>query len=151
MIASIRLLRELFPELYIACDVCLCEYSSHGHCGLFRPDGSLDQGPSAARIAEVALAYARAVPDVLAVLSSLISGLRYREKEGAPTAAEVLLMPTVVRVAELRVQKSFEWKEAADRALSTAVQVLGPEVVLRELPLNIEPADRYVALTPSSI
>ena len=60
MIASIRLLRELFPELYIACDVCLCEYSSHGHCGLFRPDGSLDQGPSAARIAEVALAYARA-------------------------------------------------------------------------------------------
>ena len=60
VIASIRLLRTLFPDLYIACDVCLCEYSSHGHCGLFRPDGSLDQGPSAARIAEVALSYARA-------------------------------------------------------------------------------------------
>ena len=98
-----------------------------------------------------ALAYARAVPEVLAVLSSLIAGLRYREKEGGPTAAEVLLMPTVVRVAELRVQKSFEWKEAADRALSTAVQVLGPEVVLRELPLNIEPADRYSPFIPSPI
>ncbi|KAH9942259.1 tetrapyrrole biosynthesis porphobilinogen synthase [Epithele typhae] len=60
VIASIKLLRTLFPDMYIACDVCLCEYSSHGHCGLFASDGSLDQGPSAARIAEVALAYARA-------------------------------------------------------------------------------------------
>ena len=33
--------------------MCLCEYTSHGHCGLFRPDGTLDQPPSAARIAEV--------------------------------------------------------------------------------------------------
>lgn len=60
VIASIRLLRKLFPELYIAADVCLCEYTSHGHCGLFRQDGSIDQAPSAQRIAEVALSYARA-------------------------------------------------------------------------------------------
>lgn len=53
-------MRKLYPELYIACDVCLCEYTSHGHCGLLLEDGSLDQGPSAQRIAEVALAYARA-------------------------------------------------------------------------------------------
>ena len=30
----------LFPSLYIACDVCLCEYTSHGHCGLLHEDGS---------------------------------------------------------------------------------------------------------------
>ncbi|KAF9820349.1 hypothetical protein IEO21_01358 [Rhodonia placenta] len=64
VILAVRKLRALFPELYIACDVCLCEYTSHGHCGLFAADadtpGTLDQGPSAARIAEVALAYARA-------------------------------------------------------------------------------------------
>ncbi|EJF65167.1 tetrapyrrole biosynthesis porphobilinogen synthase [Dichomitus squalens LYAD-421 SS1] len=60
VISAIRKIRSLWPELYVACDVCLCEYTSHGHCGLFRPDGTLDQPPSAARIAEVALAYARA-------------------------------------------------------------------------------------------
>ncbi|CCM00271.1 uncharacterized protein FIBRA_02301 [Fibroporia radiculosa] len=60
VILAIKKLRTLFPSLYIACDVCLCEYTSHGHCGVFRLDGSIDQEPSAARIAEVALAYAKA-------------------------------------------------------------------------------------------
>ncbi|KAH9935344.1 tetrapyrrole biosynthesis porphobilinogen synthase [Fomitopsis serialis] len=62
VISAIRLLRTLFPGLYIAADVCLCEYTSHGHCGLFRADssGTLRPEESAARIAEVALAYARA-------------------------------------------------------------------------------------------
>ena len=62
VISAVRTLRALFPALYIACDVCLCEYTAHGHCGLFRGDGSgtLDPAPSAARIAAVALAYARA-------------------------------------------------------------------------------------------
>ncbi|PCH43811.1 tetrapyrrole biosynthesis porphobilinogen synthase [Wolfiporia cocos MD-104 SS10] len=60
VILAVKKLRALFPTLYIACDVCLCEYTSHGHCGLFRADGALDQVPSAARIAEVALAYAKA-------------------------------------------------------------------------------------------
>ncbi|KZT71028.1 tetrapyrrole biosynthesis, porphobilinogen synthase [Daedalea quercina L-15889] len=62
VISAIRLLRTLFPGLYIAADVCLCEYTSHGHCGLFRDDnsGTLRPEESAARIAEVALAYAQA-------------------------------------------------------------------------------------------
>lgn len=88
------------------------------------------------------LAYARAVPEVLSVLSSLILGLRYRSSSTGATAAELLLLPTIVKVSELRVQKSFEFKEAADQTLSMAMRVLGPEVVLRELPLNIEPTDR---------
>jgi porphobilinogen synthase len=40
--------------------VCLCEYTSHGHCGVLHEDGTLNTEPSVARIAEVALAYARA-------------------------------------------------------------------------------------------
>lgn len=46
----------------LACDVCLCEYTSHGHCGILQPDGSntLDQEKSAARIAQVAVDYAKA-------------------------------------------------------------------------------------------
>lgn len=95
-----------------------------------------------------ALTYARAVPEVLAVISSLLSGLRYRLENNGPTAAELLLMPVIVKVAELRVQKSFEFKEAADNTLKTAMQVLGPEVLLRELPLNLEPEDRKAGREP---
>lgn len=51
---------SLFPELYIAADVCLCEYTSHGHCGVLHADGSINTEPSVARIAEVAVNYARA-------------------------------------------------------------------------------------------
>ncbi|PFH50884.1 hypothetical protein AMATHDRAFT_3517 [Amanita thiersii Skay4041] len=60
VILAIKKLRELFPSLYIAADVCLCEYTDHGHCGLLHPDGTIDTAPSVERIAEVAVNYAKA-------------------------------------------------------------------------------------------
>lgn len=60
VIQAIRLLRSHFPDLYIVADVCLCEYTSHGHCGILREDGSLDNAQSVDRISDVALAYATA-------------------------------------------------------------------------------------------
>ena len=42
------------------CDVCLCEYTSHGHCGILNDDGSLKPEPSVKRIAAVAVNYAKA-------------------------------------------------------------------------------------------
>ena len=60
MIQAIKKIRALFPGLYIATDVCLCEYTSHGHCGLLNEDGTINTPPSVQRIAEVAVSYARA-------------------------------------------------------------------------------------------
>ena len=60
VIQSIRLLRARFPNLYIVADVCLCEYTSHGHCGILREDGSLNNNLSVDRISDVAMAYAEA-------------------------------------------------------------------------------------------
>ncbi|PGH03828.1 porphobilinogen synthase [Blastomyces parvus] len=60
VIQSIRLLRTRFPDLYIVTDVCLCEYTSHGHCGILRDDGTLNNALSIDRISDVALAYAEA-------------------------------------------------------------------------------------------
>jgi len=60
VILAIKKLRALFPALFIATDVCLCEYTSHGHCGILHEDGAINATPSAERIAEVALAYAEA-------------------------------------------------------------------------------------------
>ena len=60
VIAAIQKLRQLFPTLYIAADVCLCEYTSHGHCGILYEDGSINNDASIVRLADVAVAYARA-------------------------------------------------------------------------------------------
>ncbi|KAL7421925.1 Aminolevulinate dehydratase [Cryptotrichosporon argae] len=68
VILALHLLQKLFPSLFLAVDVCLCEYTSHGHCGIPSPHAdpahsglpTLDAAASAARVAEVALAYARA-------------------------------------------------------------------------------------------
>lgn len=43
----------------IACDVCLCPYTSHGHCGILNNDGSINNKASIQRIAEIALSYAK--------------------------------------------------------------------------------------------
>ena len=42
------------------CDVCLCEYTDHGHCGILNEDGSLIREESVQRIAAVAVNYAKA-------------------------------------------------------------------------------------------
>jgi len=60
VIGAVKLLREKFPGLVIACDLCLCAYTSHGHCGILHENGSLQNDISAHRLAEVAVAYAKA-------------------------------------------------------------------------------------------
>lgn len=54
------MLRKWFPDLVIACDICLCPYTEHGHCGILTGDGTLDHPKSIQRIAEISLAYAEA-------------------------------------------------------------------------------------------
>lgn len=60
VIAAIRAIRAMFPSVYVAADVCLCEYTSHGHCGIVYEDGTMDNDKSVARLADVAVAYAKA-------------------------------------------------------------------------------------------
>lgn len=89
------------------------------------------------------LTFASAIPDLLSVISSLILRLRFRSgSRDTSSAAESLLLPLIKKVADLRVQKTFEHKEAADVTLSTAMGVVGPHVLLRELPLNLDAEDR---------
>lgn len=66
-ILAVKKLRSVFPSLLIACDVCLCPYMSHGHCGVLYPDGTINNAASIERIAQVALAYAEAGQYVFAM------------------------------------------------------------------------------------
>lgn len=60
VIGAIKLLHQHFPDLYIICDVCLCEFTDHGHCGILHEDGRLKRQESVARIGAVAVNYAKA-------------------------------------------------------------------------------------------
>ncbi|ODV62986.1 porphobilinogen synthase HEM2 [Ascoidea rubescens DSM 1968] len=60
VIQAIKALRKNFPDLFVMCDVCLCEYTSHGHCGVLYEDGSINRETSVRRIAAVAVNYAKA-------------------------------------------------------------------------------------------
>lgn len=73
VISAIKALKQNFPDLFIMCDVCLCEYTSHGHCGLLNEDGSLKREESALRIGAVAVNYAKAGANCVAP-SDMIDG-----------------------------------------------------------------------------
>jgi porphobilinogen synthase len=61
-----RAIKQAHPDLLVMTDVCLCEYTSHGHCGLLRTDGSVDNDSSVDLIARTAVSQARAGADVVA-------------------------------------------------------------------------------------
>jgi porphobilinogen synthase len=61
-----RAIKQAHPDLLVMTDVCLCEYTSHGHCGLLRDDGAVDNDSSAGLIARTAVSQARAGADVVA-------------------------------------------------------------------------------------
>ncbi|KAI8836906.1 aminolevulinate dehydratase [Chytriomyces cf. hyalinus JEL632] len=66
VILAIQLLRSLYPSLLVACDVCLCPYTSHGHCGVLNADGTINNPASIKRLAEISVQYARAGCHVIA-------------------------------------------------------------------------------------
>jgi porphobilinogen synthase len=61
---AVRDLRERFPELLLLTDVCLCEYTSHGHCGVIR-DGEVDNDASLELIARTAVSHVEAGADAV--------------------------------------------------------------------------------------
>ena len=62
---AVRALKEAHPELVVITDVCLCEYTSHGHCGVVLDDGSVDNDASLELLARTASSHARAGADVV--------------------------------------------------------------------------------------
>jgi len=66
VIEGVKKIRKEFPSLTIACDVCLCPYASHGHCGVFYEDGTINNAASLPLLAKQALAFAQAGADVVA-------------------------------------------------------------------------------------
>ncbi|MDY6263232.1 MAG: porphobilinogen synthase [Fibrobacter sp.] len=63
---AVRSIKTKFPELYVITDVCLCEYMSHGHCGIVKENGDVDNDPTLELLAKTALSHADAGADMVA-------------------------------------------------------------------------------------
>ncbi len=63
---AVRAIKERHPDLVVITDVCLCEYTDHGHCGLTLEDGSVDNDATLELLAASALAQVEAGADMVA-------------------------------------------------------------------------------------
>ncbi|MBA2256362.1 MAG: porphobilinogen synthase [Thermoleophilaceae bacterium] len=63
---AVRQIKEAHPELVVMTDVCLCGYTSHGHCGVVRPDGAVDNDVTLELLAKTAISHAVAGADAVA-------------------------------------------------------------------------------------
>src|ERR687890_611974 len=61
-----RAIKAAHPELLVICDLCLCEYTSHGHCGVLRDDGVVDNDLTLELLARTAVSQAEAGADIIA-------------------------------------------------------------------------------------
>jgi len=75
---AIRAIKEQAPDLLVVTDVCLCEYTDHGHCGVIR-DGDVDNDGTLELLAQEALSHALAGADVVApsdMMDGRVSAIR---------------------------------------------------------------------------
>jgi len=63
---AIQAIKRAVPELLVITDVCLCEYTDHGHCGVLREDATVDNDATLELLARTAVSHARAGADLVA-------------------------------------------------------------------------------------
>jgi len=101
-------------ELLVITDVCLCEYTDHGHCGVLREDGSVDNDATLELLARTAVSHARAGADIVAPSDMMDGRVRtIREElddEGFPET------PILAYSAKFASAFYGPFREAADSA-----------------------------------
>jgi porphobilinogen synthase len=107
---ALRNLRPRFPELVLVTDVCLCEYTSHGHCGVIR-DGEVDNDESLELLVRTAVSHVEAGADVVAP-SDMMDGRVAAIREALPQT------PILSYAAKYASAFYGPFREAADSAPS---------------------------------
>ncbi|UCE94126.1 MAG: porphobilinogen synthase [Flavobacteriaceae bacterium] len=70
---AIRLIKKHYPDLYVITDVCFCEYTSHGHCGIIH-DNDVDNDATLVNLAKQVISHAKAGADMVAP-SGMMDGM----------------------------------------------------------------------------
>lgn len=110
---TIRQIKAALPELVVVSDVCLCQYTSHGHCGMLNGE-KIDNDSTLPLLAQTALSHAEAGADIVAP-SDMMDGrvLAIREKLDEHGFQDVSIMSYSVKYASAYYGP---FREAADSA-----------------------------------
>jgi porphobilinogen synthase len=81
---AIRQIKATYPDLYVIADTCLCQFTSHGHCGLVE-DGEIDNDASLVRLVATAVSQAEAGADMIAP-SNMMDGFVVAIRQGLDEA-----------------------------------------------------------------
>src|ERR671921_1613909 len=111
---AVRALKEAHPDLVVITDVCLCGYTSHGHCGVVLDDGTVDNDITLELLAKSAISHARSGADAVApsdMMDGRVGALRSQlDAEGFKD------LPIVAYSAKFASAFYGPFREAADSA-----------------------------------
>ena len=111
---AIRLIKRDYPEVLVIADVCLCEYTSHGHCGLVDAEGRVLNDATLPLLAKASVAYARAGADIVAP-SDMMDG-RVGAIRAALDEAGFVEMPIMSYAAKFASAYYGPFRDAAQSA-----------------------------------
>jgi porphobilinogen synthase len=109
-----RAIKAAHPELLVIADLCLCEYTSHGHCGIVRPDGYVDNDATLELLARTAVSQAQAGADAIAP-SDMMDG-RVGHLRAALDDHDLVETPIIAYSAKFASAFYGPFREAADSA-----------------------------------
>ena len=135
---AVRAVKETVPDLLVITDVCLCEYTSHGHCGIVE-DGTVKNDPTLELLARTAVSHAEAGADVIAP-SDMMDGrvAAIREALDDASFAETPIMAYSAKYASVFYGP---FREAAD-----STPQFGDRRAYQMDPANAQEAMREIAL-----
>ncbi len=149
---AVRSIKTKFPDLYVITDVCLCEYMSHGHCGIVKEDGDVDNDPTLELLAKTALSHAEAGADMVApsdMMDGRVAAIREKLDEGGYQN-----LPIMAYSAKFASAYYGPFRDAADSAphfgnrKSYQMDVRNGREALREVELDIEEGADIVMVKP---
>ena len=149
---AVRSIKAKFPELYVITDVCLCEYMSHGHCGIVKEDGDVDNDPTLELLAKTALSHAEAGADMVApsdMMDGRVAAIREKLDENGYQN-----LPIMAYSAKFASAYYGPFRDAADSAphfgnrKSYQMDVRNGREALREVELDIEEGADIVMVKP---
>ena len=150
---AVRAIKEAHPELVVITDVCLCAYTSHGHCGVVRPDGAVDNDISLELLAKTAISHAHAGADAVApsdMMDGRVGALRSQlDAEGHKE------LPIVAYSAKFASAFYGPFREAADSApafgdrRSYQMDPANGDEAVREALLDVEEGADVVMVKPA--
>ncbi len=149
---AVAKIKEKFPDLVVITDVCLCEYTSHGHCGIIK-NGEIDNDATLEQLAKVAVSHARAGADIVAP-SDMMDGRVGRIREALDEAgfSNVAILSYAVKYCSAFYGP---FREAADSApkfgdrRSYQMDPANSREALREAYLDIEEGADIIMVKPA--